>query len=116
MRSIRYSSHPRECDELLDILARDYEFSTDNYAVAWRFRQFLKTLQLCDFSEILDDMWYEKDRDGGPLLISRRIIFFTCRKRDMERMCYILERLGGNFVIIDSDTGAIEYGGVLDVW
>lgn len=94
MRSIRYSSHPRECDELMDVLTEDYEFIADEYPTAWKFRQFLKTLQLCDFSEILDDNYFITDENFDPIIMCNRIIFFSCRPRDMERLCHVLEHLG----------------------
>ena len=115
-RSIRYCPYPKECDELLDVLAKNYEFVADEYPTAWKFRQFLKGLTICDFSEILDDVYYEKDQRGGPIIMCKRVIFFTCRERDMERMCRVLDRLGGAFVIFDAETGYTLYGGLADVW
>lgn len=110
MRSTRYVPHPREYDELMDVLTTDYEFVASEYPTAWRFRQFLKNLPLCDYSEIYDDVWFKADSQYNPIIMSRRVIFFSCRERDMERLSHILERLGGEATILSSE-GDVLYGG-----
>ena len=109
MKSIRYVPYPRECDELMEILTKDYEFVAEEYPTAWQFRQFLKNLYLCDYSEILDDVYFSMDDRYDPVVMCKRVIFFSCRPRDMERMGYILERLGKEAMILD-DQGEVVYG------
>ena len=113
---LHYSPYPRECDELMEALTRDYEFVSEDYPVAWKFRQYLKNLQLCDFSEILDDVYYENDRLGEPIVKCKRVIFFSCRPKDVERISYILERIGNGIATIYDEEGEIIYGGLWDVW
>lgn len=109
MRSIRYAPYPRECDELMDVLTKDYEFIAEDYPTAWKFRQFLKNLQLCDFSEIYDEPYYKSGSPYNPVIMCNRIIFFSCREKDMERLTYILNRIGGVATIYDGD-GGLLYG------
>ena len=104
MQSIKqHSPYPRE-DDLMDILTKDYEFVSDEYPVAWKFRQYLKNLRLCDFSEILDDVYY-----SGDVVMCRRVIFFSCMPKDIDRMSFVLERLGVSASIVD-DYGEVIYG------
>lgn len=110
MRSTNYTQHPREQGDLLDILAKDYQFVAGEYPTAWKFRQFLKTIPLCEYSEIYDDVWFKADKQFNPMIMSKRVIFFSCRERDMERMTHILDHLGGESTILD-DEGEVLYGG-----
>ena len=103
MRSIKHCPYPRE-DALLDILTTDYEFIADEYVTAWKFRQFLKNLRMCDYSDILDDIYYARG-----IVMCRRVIFFSCMPRDVDRMTFVLERIGGAASIAD-DEGEVIYG------
>lgn len=93
----------------MDVLARDYEFVTDEYPAAYQFRLYLRNLHMCDYSEILDDIYYTTDYTGEPMIRCRRVIFFSCLPKDVERMTYILERLGRHAEILDSE-GELLYG------
>lgn len=106
MQSIKYTDYPKEQDELMEILTKDYEFVAEEYPVAWKFREFLKRLGLCDFSEILDDVYLGTDYRNNPMIMCRRVIFFSCRQKDMERLSYVAARFGKEFLILD-DNGYI---------
>ena len=57
-RSINeYSLSPKEYD-VYDGLVKHYEFVADEYPDAWKFKQFLKNLNYCDFSDIQDDIYF----------------------------------------------------------
>ncbi len=111
MQSIKYTNRPRECDELLTSICKSYQFAASEYPTAWLFREFLKKLDLCDFSEILDDVYVKQDKDGDPFPVDIRIIFFTCLPKDMERMACITEYFpfGKTCCILDEE-GGIIYG------
>ena len=103
MKSTKSILYPKECDELMDVLTEDYEFVAEEYPTAWRFRQFLRTLRLCDFSDILDDVYFVMNDKFEPVIMCRRIIFFSCLPKDMKRLTYILEALNEAAFIYDSD-------------
>lgn len=81
---MQYTNHPHECDELLDSICKDYTFVAADYPTAWTFREFLKKITPCDFSEIEEDIY-----PRHPDLTFVRVIFFTCRPKDMERLAFI---------------------------
>lgn len=111
MRSTKYANRPRECDELLNTICKDYHFAAYDYPSAWLFREFLKKLELCDFSEILDDVYIKQDKNGDPFPVDIRIIFFTCRPKDMERMACVVGRFPfGKECYIFDEEGGIIYG------
>lgn len=103
---MQYTSYPKEQDELLNTICRNYEFAAADYPTAWMFREFLKTINPCDYSEILDDVYFKRG-----IIQCIRIIFFTCRPRDMERLSCVIGRFpwGREAKILDEE-GEIVYG------
>ena len=109
-RSINeYSLSPKEYD-VYDGLVKHYEFVADEYPDAWKFKQFLKNLNYCDFSDIQDDIYFIINHRNEQVIMCKRIIFFSCRPKDMNRLGYVLQclKLRGTASILN-DQGDIEY-------
>lgn len=63
-------------DELFRSITKDYMFKCDNYSVAYNLIRFLDNMELCEHSDMTDDVFY-------PYSF---IIFITCRPKDVDRI------------------------------
>lgn len=95
-----WSANQRE-DRMFNAITSDYMFKCDNYAVAYKFKQFLNNLKNCEYGDIVDDCFFPFSS----------IIFFTCRPQDALRMKYVAKRIPSSFKAdvkiysIDDETG-----------
>lgn len=70
-------------DDLFKMLTNDYMFKCDNYAVAYNLLQLLDKIDMCEHSDMTDDVFY-------PYSF---IIFITCKPKDIERIKCIAKKL-----------------------
>ena len=69
---------------MFNLLTSDYMFKCDNYAVAYTLREvFLKRFHMCEYSEITEDCFFPYSK----------VIFITCRPRDIYRIKYIARHI-----------------------
>ena len=84
-------------DELFRMLTNDYMFKCDNYAVAYKLLQLLDKIEMCEHSDMTDDVFY-------PYSF---IIFITCRPKDIERIKCVAKKIPSsipaNIKIYDED-------------
>lgn len=70
-------------ERTFELLTSDYIFKCDNYAVAYMFCQILDRLKMCEHSEITEDCFWPYSK----------IVFFTCRPEDVQRMKCVAKRI-----------------------